>query len=46
MDPVERAWHWWTHLIGIPLWNPWLATLVLIVAVFLIVRGVSKMLRP
>jgi hypothetical protein len=46
MDPMERAWHWWTHLIGIPFWDPWLALMVLIVAVFLIVRGVARMLRP
>jgi hypothetical protein len=29
-----------------PFWDPWLALMVLIVAVFLIVRGVARMLRP
>jgi hypothetical protein len=46
MDPVDRAWHWWTHLIEVPLWDPWLAAAVPILAFMFIVRGVGRLLQP
>lgn len=46
MDPVQRTWHWWINLIDVPLWDPWLATICVGIAVYLIVVILHKMLRP
>ena len=46
MDPVQRAWNWWTDVVEFPFWDPWLAGLALFVAFVLVVYFISKMLRP
>lgn len=46
MDPVQRAWNWWTDLIDIPFWDPWLASLALFGGFVLVAYFVAKMLRP
>lgn len=46
MDPVQRAWNWWTDLVDVPLWDPWLAALALFGGFVVIAYFVAKMLRP
>lgn len=46
MNPVESTWRWWINLIDIPLWDPWLATIVLIGLGLLVFYFLHELLRP
>ena len=46
MNPVERTWRWWTHIFDFPLWDPWLATIVVIGLGLFVFFLLNKLLRP
>ena len=46
MNPVDRTWRWWTNLLDIPFWDPWIATLCVAILVYLVVVIIHKLLRP
>ena len=46
MNPFEQAWRWWTTLVDVPLWDPWLATLAVFALAVLVFALLHGLLRP
>lgn len=46
MNPVDRSWTWWKHLLDIPFWDPWLAGLTIVIFVFCVFYLIGRLLRP
>lgn len=46
MNPIERTWAWWAHLVDMPYWDPWLAALAIAAMGLAVFYVLHRLLRP